>query len=102
RCSACIGMDVRLAPESVFDLARCTHPDTCSGTDGTCVSNNELAGTDCGDAEAECVNQDECDGAGGCTDNGFKSATTACGSQTHTECDNPHTHHRHPHGHHAT
>src|SRR2546428_662777 len=25
RCSACAGMGVRLAPESVFDMARCTH-----------------------------------------------------------------------------
>jgi hypothetical protein len=37
------------------------------------------------------VNQDKCDGAGGCTDNGFKSSTAACGSQTDTACDNPNT-----------
>src|SRR5437016_10235382 len=29
RCSACVGMGVRLAPESVFDMARCTQ---CAGT----------------------------------------------------------------------
>src|SRR5205809_2576308 len=27
RCSACAGMGVRLAPESVFAMARCTHQD---------------------------------------------------------------------------
>ena len=35
------------------------------------------------------MNQDKCDGAGSCTDNGFKASTTACGSPSDTECDNP-------------
>lgn len=67
---------------------QCTHPDTCDG-EGHCVANNESSGTNCGDAESACVNQDTCDSAGHCSDNGFKSAETACGDSSDTECSNP-------------
>jgi len=55
----------------------CDNPDTCDGA-GSCQANNEPAGTNCGDAEAQCVYQDTCNGSGSCTDNGFKPTTTAC------------------------
>ena len=55
----------------------CTNPDTCNGS-GTCLANDEPAGTLCGDAGTACVNQDTCNGTGSCTDNGFKSAGTPC------------------------
>ena len=55
----------------------CTNPDTCNGS-GTCLANDEPAGTSCGDAGTACVNQDTCNGTGSCTDNGFKSAGTPC------------------------
>jgi len=45
----------------------------------------------CGDAEGPCTNQDYCDDAGGCHDNGFKSATTPCGSSSNTNRDDPDT-----------
>src|SRR5207247_8355859 len=58
----------------------CDNPDTCSGISAACLPHHEVVGTNCGDADAECTNEDKCDGAGISTDNGFKSATTACGS----------------------
>ena len=67
----------------------CTNPDSCDGS-GACQVNNAADGSTCGDAGAECTNQDTCS-AGACTDNGFKAATTACGSQADTACDNPNT-----------
>ena len=67
----------------------CDSPDHCSGVDENCEPNYEAAGAACEDAEGACTYADECDGAGGCTDNGFKPATTACGSNADTECDNP-------------
>jgi hypothetical protein len=66
----------------------CDNPDTCDAS-GVCQANHEPTTTACGDAAGACTNADFCDGAGGCTDNGFKSATTACGDQTDTACDNP-------------
>ncbi len=69
--------------------SQCDGADHCSGTDGSCVANHVASGTNCGDAEGACTNQDKCDGAGNCHDNGFKSASTACGSSSDTECDNP-------------
>ena len=68
----------------------CTNPDTCDGA-GTCQANDEAATVNCGDTGTECVNQDKCNGSGSCTDNGFKPATTACGSSSDTECTNPDT-----------
>ncbi len=68
----------------------CTNPDTCDGA-GTCLSNDETAGTACGDAtDDECANPDTCDGAGPCLSND-EADGTACGDATDDECANPDT-----------
>ena len=64
----------------------CTAPDTCDGA-GTCLDNDQPAGTACGDQGVECLVGDACDGAGTCVDNGFAPPGTSCGSDVTGECD---------------
>ncbi|HEV2827292.1 MAG TPA: hypothetical protein VGW76_06770 [Pyrinomonadaceae bacterium] len=67
----------------------CDNPDHCSGTDASCVPNQEPDGTNCGDAGTQCTNQDTCL-AGGCQDNGFKPLGTTCiGTSNGAACDAP-------------
>src|SRR2546428_12556056 len=70
----------------------CTNPDTCNGS-GTCLTNDEPAGTPCGDAGTACVNQDTCKGR----KSGVEGKSEALGGRRiitkKNECNQPDTCH---------
>ncbi len=99
-------------------VTECDNPDTCDGAGG-CQDNFAPAGLACGDpSSSDCDNGDVCDGQGSCdpnhqpdftacTDDGVectrdecgtgiclhppRTAGTACGDGSNTQCDNPDT-----------
>ena len=68
----------------------CDNPDTAAAWTGACDPNQRAGDHDLrrrGGRRAP--TKTTATAAGACTDNGFKPATTACGSAGDTDCDNP-------------